>query len=366
MRRGTATLPLHGGKAPAWLMGRMIKLAREIVVIIVSDFGAPEVLRRLSDPFWFQSFGCLLGFDWHSSGVTTTVSAAVKEGIAGLETELGLFAAGGKGARSRRTPDEIMAHGHALSIDPARLVYLSRLTAKVDNNAIQDGYRLYIHNFFFTPDGHWAVVQQGMSDETATARRYHWLSDTITDMTEEPHAAVCDNRRLDTIMNLTDKGAVRARALTTELSHQQPEKTIREIKTIKRLARPAHHEVTAADIDPARIEKILLSTYERRPENFEELLSLSGVGPKTIRALALISEVIYGAPASFSDPARFSFAHGGKDGHPYPVDRQNYDRSIDTLRSAAQAAKIGITEKREALKRLDAFYRRFSHDTIIA
>ncbi|MBN2223544.1 MAG: DUF763 domain-containing protein [Deltaproteobacteria bacterium] len=363
MRRGTATLPLHGGKAPAWLMSRMIKLAREIVVIIVSDFGAAEVLNRLSDPFWFQSFGCLLGFDWHSSGVTTTVCAAVKQGISGIEADLGLFAAGGKGARSRRTPDEIAARGAELSVDPARLVYLSRLTAKVDNNALQDGYQLYIHNFFFTPDGRWAVVQQGMNGSTATARRYHWLSDTITDMTVDPHTAVCDNRRLGTVMNLTDHDADRARTLVTELSHRRPERTRADIEKIKTLALPSRHEVTAADIDPGRIEKILLSTYERCPTDFEELLSLSGVGPKTIRALALIGEVIYGAPASFSDPARFSFAHGGKDGHPYPVDRENYDRSIDTLRHAASSARIGIIEKREAIKRLDAFYRRFSHDT---
>jgi hypothetical protein len=363
MRRGTATLPLHGGKAPAWLMTRMINLAREIVVIIISDFGPTEVLKRLSDPFWFQSFGCLLGFDWHSSGVTTTVCAAVKEGIAGIETDLGLFAAGGKGARSRKTPDEIVARGAELSVDPARLVYLSRLTAKVDNNALQDGYQLYIHNFFFTPDGHWAVVQQGMNDDTATARRYHWLSDTITDMTVDPHSAVCDNRRLGTVMNLTDPGADRARTLVTELSREHPERTRSEIEKIKTLTLPRHHEVTAADIDPRRIEKILLSTYERRPADFEELLSLSGVGPKTIRALALIGEVIYGAPASFSDPARFSFAHGGKDGHPYPVDRENYDRSIETLRRAAGSARIGMTEKTQAIKRLDAFYRRFSHGT---
>ena len=363
MRRATATLPLHGGKAPAWLMRRMVNLAREIVIIIVSDFGAPEALRRLSDPFWFQSFGCLLGFDWHSSGVTTTVCAAVKQGIAGIEAELGLFAAGGKGAHSRRTPGEIMARGAEISVDPAGLVYLSRLTAKVDNNAVQDGYQLYIHNFFFTPDGRWAVVQQGMNDTTATARRYHWLSDTITDMTVSPHTAVCDNRRLDLVMNLTDPAAGRARDITTGLSREHPERTLAQIREVNRLTLPRRHEVTAEDINPGRIEKILLSTYERRPADFEELLSLPGVGPKTIRALALIGEVIYGAPASFSDPARFSFAHGGKDGHPYPVDRENYDRSIDTLRRAAQSARIGMTEKKEALKRLDAFYRRFSHDT---
>jgi uncharacterized protein len=363
VRRATATLPLHGGKAPAWLMRRMVGLAREIVILIVSDFGAPEVLRRLSDPFWFQSFGCLLGFDWHSSGVTTTVCAAVKGGIAGIETELGLFAAGGKGAHSRRTPDEIAARGEDISVDPAGLVYCSRLTAKVDNNAIQDGYQLYIHNFFFTPDGRWAVVQQGMNDSTATARRYHWLSDTVTDMTVEPHAAVCDNRRLGLVMNLTDAGADRSRDLVTELSREHPDRMLARIREVNRLTLPRRHEVTADDIDPGRIGKILLSTYERRPADFEELLSLPGVGPKTIRALALVAEVIHGAPASFTDPARFSFAHGGKDGHPYPVDRENYDRSIDTLRRAAQSARIGITEKKEALRRLDLFYRRFSYDT---
>jgi hypothetical protein len=366
MRRATATLPLHGGKAPAWLMRRMVNLAREIIVVIVSDFGAPEALRRLSDPFWFQSFGCLLGFDWHSSGVTTTVCAAVKQGIAGMEAELGLFAAGGKGAHSRRTPDEITARGADIAVDPAGLVYLSRLTAKVDNNAVQDGYQLYIHNFFFTPDGRWAVVQQGMDGATATARRYHWLSDSLTDMTVSPHAAVCDDRRLGQIMNLTDPGADRARELVAELSRERPDWILEQAREVNRLTLPRRHEVTADDIDPRRIEKILLSTYERRPAGFEELLALPGVGPKTIRALALIGEVIYGAPASFSDPARFSFAHGGKDGYPYPVDRENYDRSIDTLRRVAGSARIGLTEKKDALRRLDQFYRRFSHDTTAA
>ena len=361
MRRATATLPLHGGKAPAWLMSRMVRLAREIVVIIVSDFGAHEVLRRLSDPFWFQSLGCLLGFDWHSSGVTTTVSAAVKEGIAGIEHDLGLFAAGGKGARSRRTPQEIIARGNWLAIDPERLVYFSRLVAKVDNNAVMDGYQLYIHNFFFTTDGHWAVVQQGMSESTRTARRYHWLSETIADMTDEPHAAICGDARSAIVPNLTDHRAAEARIVTTRLSHEHPDRIVREIQDIKRLSLPARHEVLHTDIDPRRIYKILLSTYERRPKDFEELLAQQGVGPKTIRALALIAEVIYGKETSFSDPARFSFAHGGKDGHPYPVNRENYDRSIEVLRKAAHAARIGITEKKEALRRLDAFYRRFAH-----
>ncbi len=276
MRRGTATLPLHGGKAPAWLMNRMVRLAREMIVIIVSDFGPVEVLRRLSDPFWFQSFGCLLGFDWHSSGVTTTVSAAVKEGIAGMEHELSLFAAGGKGARSRRTPDEIMARGDSMTVDPNHLVYLSRLVAKVDNNAVMDGHQLYIHNFFFTPDGHWAVVQQGMNDQTGTARRYHWLSDTVVDPTDEPHAAICGETRIDSVMNLTDHRAGDARVLATELSHEHPDRIAAEIESIKRLELPSRHEVLAADIDPKRIYKILLSTYERRPKDFEELLAATG------------------------------------------------------------------------------------------
>ena len=368
MKRGTAVLPLHGGKAPRWLMDRMTRLAREIIIIIVSDFGSKEVLRKLSDPFWFQSFGCLLGFDWHSSGVTTTVTAAVKGGISGLENELDLFAAGGKGARSRRTPDEIINRGDDISANPDDLVYLSRFSAKVDNNAVMDGYQIYLHNFLFTKDGSWAVIQQGMNEGKRTARRYHWLGEAVDDMVSDPQAAICCDKKGDIITNLSDGRAKSAREIATKLANERPETIVKELEKIKQSPKnvdftlPRRHEVTADDINPKRLYKIFLSTYEKRPKDFEALLTAKGVGPKTLRALTLIAEVIYGTNASFTDPARFSFAHGGKDGHPYPVDRENYDNSIDTLRQAAQAAKVGRTEKVDALKRLDRFYKRFSSD----
>ena len=361
VKRARADLPLHGGKAPAWLMNRMIRLAREIILIVVSEFGSKEVLRRLSDPFWFQSFGCLLGFDWHSSGVTTTVSAAVKEGIRGIEEEINLFAAGGKGARSRATPSEILEKGGAIDVDPEGLVYLSRLSAKVDNNAVMDGYQIYLHNFFFTKEGSWAVVQQGMCEKNRMARRYHWLGEDITDMISDPQAAICADIREGIVTNLSDKRAKGARDITTELARERPEKIVGELNKIKSFVLPRRHEILKEDINPDRLYKIFLSTYEMCPKDFEALLTSKGVGPKTLRALALISEVIYGENASFTDPARFSFAHGGKDGHPYPVDRENYDNSIDALRRAAKSAKVGRTEKVDAIARLDRFYRNFQN-----
>ena len=357
MKRGIAHLPLHGGKAPRWLMERMIRLAREILIIMVSEYGSREVLRRLSDPFWFQSFGCLLGFDWHSSGVTTTVTGAVKSALSGLETELNLFAAGGKGGRSRKTPDEIAGFGDHLTIDPNDLIYLSRLSAKIDNTAVMDGYQLYLHTFFFTSEGDWAVVQQGMNEEARMARRYHWLGETVSSLTSDPQAAICCDRSEGLITNLVDGRARSARDTTVEIAHESPESIFSKLDEIKRLALPRHHEVFINDIHPDRIYKTLLSTYEQKPGDFESLLLTAGMGPKTLRALSLIAEVIFGAESSFSDPARFSFAHGGKDGHPYPVDRENYDCSIDILRKTAQAANINRTEKIVALKRLDSFYR---------
>ncbi|MBN1881858.1 MAG: DUF763 domain-containing protein [Deltaproteobacteria bacterium] len=359
-RRTTATLPLHGGKAPAWLMQRMIRLAREIVVILVAEYGSDEVLRRLADPFWFQSLGCVLGFDWHSSGVTTTVSAAVKQGIAGMESDLNLFAAGGKGGRSRNTPDEITAVADRIDPDPEKLVYLSRLSAKVDNNAVMDGYQIYLHHFFFTREGRWSVVQQGMNDANGTARRYHWLGDDVNDMVVEPHSAICCDAREETVTNLTDTRSDAARTIVTDLSHERPDTLTKDLTTIKGMTLPRRHHIISRDIHPDRLYKIMLKTYERRPEDFETLLASEGVGPKTIRALSLIAEVIHGANASFSDPARFSYAHGGKDGHPYPVDRENYDTSIDILRRTTQSSRIERTEKIKALKRLDRFYDRFT------
>ena len=351
-RTGTAHLPLHDGKAPAWLFSRMTKLAREITIAIVSDYGPVEMLKRLSDPFWFQAFGCVLGFDWHSSGVTTTVCAAIKEGIKGMESDLGFFVAGGKGGTSRKTPAEIEGVGHLLTVDPARLVYASRMAAKVDNNAVQDGYQLYHHVFCFTKDGSWAVVQQGMNEKDLYARRYHWLGEKVSDFVCEPHSAICAEKSAATL-NLVARESAPARETMTQIACQdKPDKLLLKLKGLKELELPRRHAVVLADINPDRLYKIFVKTYDSQPVNFESLLGLEGVGAKTLRSLSLIAEIIYGVPASFRDPARFSFAHGGKDGIPYPVDRRTYDKSIEILHAALEHARINDREKTNALKRL--------------
>jgi hypothetical protein len=357
MRTGIAHLPLHGGKAPAWLFSRMKLLAAEIARVILYDFGTPELLRRLSDPFWFQAFGCILGFDWHSSGLTTTACGALKEGLKGMEHELGLFVAGGKGRVSRRTPDEILAHGDLLKTEPAPLVYASRMSAKVDSAAVQDGYQLYHHVFLFDREGNWAVVQQGMNDETKTARRYHWLGAGPVDFVCEPHQAVCCDSRGEAL-NLVAREGEANRATSTSLASEPPERVLDELKHLERLDLPARHPVTREEISVAHLHRVLLKTYEQRPGDFESLLGMAGVGAKTLRALALLSELLYGAKPSFRDPARFSFAHGGKDGHPYPVDRELYDQSIDFLKEIVNAARIGEFEKRRVFNRLGTFYGR--------
>jgi hypothetical protein len=351
---GIAELPLHGGKAPAWLFQRMVRLGREIVRLIVEDHGPEEILKRISDPYWFQSLGCVLGFDWHSSGVTTTVCGALKEGLRGLEKDLGLFIAGGKGATSRKTPAEIIAAGEKFSLqrNPEDLVYLSRLTAKIDNNAIQDGFQLYHHNFFFTFSGSWAVVQQGMNDRFA--RRYHWYSEQVESLTVDPHAAICSQLRLEHALNLVDSESLPAQQVITELSHESPEKLMRVMQKLQTLSLPSHHEDRVKDLHPESIEKILLKTYEAKANDFETLLGMPGVGAKTLRALALIAEITYGAPASWKDPAKFSFAHGGKDGHPYRVNRNVYDESIEILRRTVERARIEKSDKDNALRRLQA------------
>ena len=354
MKTGVAHLPLHGGKAPAWLFSRMKLLAAEIVRVILYDFGTPELLRRLSDPFWFQAFGCILGFDWHSSGLTTTACGALKEGIKGMEHELGFFVAGGKGRVSRRTPDEILAKGSHLKTDPNELVYASRMSAKVDNAAVQDGYQLYHHVLFFDREGKWAVVQQGMNGENRYARRYHWLGLELVDFVCEPHQAVCCDLRGETL-NLVAREGEANRTASAALAGEEPERLLKEYHRIETLAFPRHHAVTPNEVRSDYLSRILVSTYERRPENFEVLLGIPGVGAKTLRSLSLLAELLYGAKPSFRDPARFSYAHGGKDGHPYPVDRENYDRSIHFLRETLNAAKIGETEKKRAFERLNAF-----------
>jgi uncharacterized protein len=349
---GIAYLPLHGGRAPAWLFQRMVRLGREIVRLVVEEHGPEELLIRISDPYWFQSLGCVLGFDWHSSGVTTTVCGALKEGLKGMERDLGLVVAGGKGATSRKTPSEITAAGQRLPLErnPEDLVYLSRLTAKIDNNAIQDGFQLYHHNFFFTVKGSWAVVQQGMSDRYA--RRYHWYSENIQSLIRDPHAAICSSLKRQQTLNLVSHESTQAQRLITELSHEEPTKITAEIRRLQTLSLPSHHEVRIQDLHPQSIEKVLFRTYEQKAGDFETLLGMPGVGAKTLRALALISEITYGTPASWKDPAKFSFAHGGKDGYPFPVDRRVYDRSTEILRKSLERAKVDRTEKQNALKRL--------------
>jgi hypothetical protein len=351
MRTGTANLPLHYGNAPAWLFDRMAKLAREVTIVIVDEFGPEEFLRRVSHPYWFQSFGCVLGFDWHSSGLTTTVGGALKVGLKDVSNDLGLFIAGGKGATSRKTPTEIEDVSNSLGKDFSKLVYSSKMSAKVDNTALQDGFQLYHHNFFFTKAGNWAVVQQGLNTSNHWARRYHWLSDNLTSFVEEPHSAIASDYKTETL-NLVAKESNDTRIVSTQLAGEKPEKVLREYKKILELNLPKRELVEVGDIRPENLKKILLSTYEQQPRDFELLLSTRGVGPRTIRALALISELIYGAPASREDPVKFSFAHGGKDGTPYPVDKKTYDKSIEVLKFAVEKAKIGDREKIESLKRL--------------
>lgn len=352
-RTGVANLPLHYGKAPKWLFDRMVKLAREITIVIVSDFGAEEMLRRLSDPHWFQAFGCVLGFDWHSSGVTTTLCGALKEGVKGIEKDLGFFVAGGKGRTSRKTPEELERWGQLVSFDSRPLVYASRMSAKVDSAGIQDGYELYHHNFLFTRGGSWAVVQQGMNEKTRYARRYHWLSTYMTNFVNEPHSAIASEGR-GQALNLVATESDPARTLIPQIvDNERPEKLLADLRKIKTLTLPAHHYLSTEDLHPDSISKILLTTYERQPDNFEALLGLEGVGAKTIRALSLISELVYGVPPSYRDPARYSFAHGGKDGIPYPVDRETYDKSIEVLTKAINRAKLGMSERKEAFIRLN-------------
>lgn len=354
-KTGTATMPLHYGKAPKWLFERMTALSREITYAIIMEFGQKVFLKKLSDPYWFQAFGCVLGFDWHSSGLTTTVTGAMKEGLKGMEKELGVFIAGGKGATSRKTPEQIKMYGDRYMINPEKLIYASRMSAKVDNTAVQDGYQLYHHVFVFTYKGEWSVVQQGMNDGNKTARRYHWLSDTVRDFVVEPHSAVCCDKKKKTL-NMVASESEDARKVCTDIAKEKPENIIREISRIENLELTKKHDVTAADIDPRKLYRILTETYERQPENFEKLLGIKGVGPKTIRALSLVSELVYGKPPSYRDPARFSFAHGGKDGTPFPVDRKTYDRTIGIMKKAISTARVGNQDKIDAIKRLDRYF----------
>jgi len=357
MRTGTADLPLHYGRAPRWLFQRMTRLARAIAIVLVEEGGPRELLRRLADPYWFQAFGCVLGFDWHSSGLTTTACGALKEGLREVSPTLGVYVAGGKGSTSRRAPQEIITRGADLSLDPQVLIYASRMAAKVDSNALQDGYQIYHHSFVFDREGNWTVVQQGMNEETGYARRYHWLGERVRDLVDEPHSAICCERR-GVVLNMVAHESEGARVASTTLAREKPERILDELFKLREpLFMPAHHALSVGQINPHRLASIFLKTYERQPENFEQLLALQGVGAKTIRALSLLAELLYGTPASTRDPARFSFAHGGKDGHPYPVDRRTYERSIDLLERAIKQARLGNRERLEALRRLALWQR---------
>jgi hypothetical protein len=332
----------------------MVRLSLLVVQHICADQGADELLGRLSDPFWFQAFGCVLGFDWHSSGLTTTTCGALKEAVRGAGRELGLYVAGGKGRVSRRTPAEITAACESIGLEPAGLVRASRTAAKVDNSAVQSGHQLYHHVLVFTAEGKWCVVQQGMNESTRTARRSHWLGEHVTDFVQEPHEAVCDDRR-GVLLNYVAGESARARDVAAELARGGPGPVLEGLEKLPSLVMGRHHEITAFDIDRRYLEKTLLRTYEQAPRDFEALLCTDGVGPKTLRALSLVGELIYGARTSTRDPARFAFAHGGKDGTPYPVDRATYEKTIEVLHDALARPGPERGERVEALKRLARF-----------
>ena len=327
----------------------MTALSREIAFAVIGHEGPDGLLRRLSDPVWFQAFGCVLGFDWHSSGVTTTACGALKEGLRGLEAETGVVVAGGKGRASRRTPFEIEAASEVVAIEPQPLVRASRLSAKVDSAAVQDGFQVYHHVFLFTAEGSWAVVQQGMNEETGTARRYHWHTPKRFDA--DPHAAVAGPDGGD-VLNLVAGEAEGNREVSTTLAREGPGPVLREIGRMRELHMPHRHEVRLADLEPSRLDRVLLPAYEAQPEDFTALLAVPGIGAKGLRALALVAELTYGEPASVRDPVSYAFAHGGKDGTPFPVDRGTYDATVESLRRALGEAKAGRTEKVAAMKRL--------------
>jgi hypothetical protein len=352
-RSGSADLPLHNGRVPEWLASRMEKLGVAITESLVYSYGTAEFLSRLSDPFWFQALGCVMGMDWHSSGITTSVMAALKRGLNPRAHELGIYICGGRGKQSRRTPEELGFHAEHHSLDAAALVRASRLTAKVDNNAIGDGFQIYLHNFVLTATGEWAIVQQGMKEATGLARRYHWHSANLRDFTCEPHTAIV-GQNAGMILNLVDERAAKAQDAPLAISRERPERTLHEVT---RLTMPKHHDVQVRDVDLKRLGAVLAVSYDRQLRDFASLLLTENLGPRTLQTLALVAEVIHSAPSRFRDPARFSFALGGKDGHPFPVPLKTYDESLGVLRRSLDAAKLGRGDKIEGFKRLDHLVR---------
>jgi uncharacterized protein len=390
IHRGVATFTLDSGKCPRWLFERMVKLGREMTALIVDEYGADEFIARIADPVWFQSLGTVLAFDWNASGLTTILTAALKEAIRGQEKQLGIFICGGKGKTSRKTPEQIQDWGSVLSLpgpQVASLVYNSRMAAKVDSALVQDGFQIYHHSFFFSRRGAWAVVQQGMNTSNQTARRYHWYSEKITDMVCEPHAGIISQVRVPGTLDLTASASTPNRSVSTELVRGTYGGLMKDIQLIRshssRLSRMAtvqepdgrrttvarlagtefhSHPVVQEDFSKsAYLEKILARVCERKPESYEQLLSLEGVGPKTMRALSLVAEVIYGAAASHEDPARYSFAHGGKDATPYPVDTHTYDRSIAFFSNLVRKSALPFYEKRKILNRLQPAGGLYAH-----
>jgi len=351
-------LPLHYGKAPKWLFDRMVKLSRYISEAIIIEFGRDYFLRQLSNAFWFQSLGCALGFDWHSSGLTTTTCFALKKAFSDLKV-YGIFFCGGKGKASRKTPDEIKIISEKLNFNPTDLIYTSKIVAKIDNNALCDGFNLYHHTFVFTEDKKWIVIQQGMSEKGNWARRYHWSSFDLSSYISSPHSDITSDNFFITL-NLVDKDIDKTQNLITELSYRDPIKNIKDFCLLKNNTEklPSRHRVFIEDINPKFLEKIFLKTYEKKPKDFQELIALDGVGSKTLRALALISDLIYGANLSFRDPARYSFCHGGKDGYPYRIKLSDYDNTIDILAKIINKAKLDKSEKISALRRLYRFYNK--------
>jgi uncharacterized protein len=350
-RSGFADLPLHGGRVPPWLADRMTKLGTAIVESILLQYGHSELLSRLADPFWFQALGSVMGMDWHSSGITTSVMGALKRGLSPRADELGIYFCGGRGRHSRNTPNELRAVAERKSLDGETLVRTSRLTARIDNNAIADGFQIYLHTMVLSAQGEWTVVQQGMNEANKMARRYHWHSASVRDFTSAPHTGIVGEHQ-GTIMNLVDADAKKAQDALLEIAAENPDVTLR---TARQLIVPRRHEVRAQDVDLKRLGSVLALAYEREFRDFASLLLLESLGPRTLQSLALIAEVVHGAPTRFSDPARFSFALGGKDRHPFPVPLKTYDESLSVLRISLDAARLGDKEKLDGFRRLEKF-----------
>ncbi len=358
-------MPLHYGKVPEWLYIRMEKIGLAVTELVLEESGTEGFLSRVSDPNWFQSLGCAMGMDWHSSGITTSVLGALRRAVNTNSMSLGLHLCGGRGRYSRRTPQELTSISEKFSLDPAPLILASRLSAKIDNSCIDDGYQLYLHTCIVDRNGNWAVVQQGMNTEEKMARRYHWHSQNIDSFVDNPQSAIVGKNR-GIIMNMVDHRSAESRTAALDFIHQRPDCQVRELAAlgfpVKRnlqpeLFMPEHHEVTEHDVDAGRLGAVLALAYETQVKDFSEALLVPGIGPRTVQALGLVSEVVYGKPNRFSDPARFSFAHGGKDGHPFPVPLNTYDQTISVLSRAVKQAKLGNTEEVSAFKSLNKMTR---------